>query len=293
MSARPQLFQGIDDVRACVRACRAAGESVGLVPTMGALHEGHLSLVRASRAATTRTVVTIFVNPTQFGPDEDLDSYPRTLEADLDALAALGVDAVFHPEPAVMYPDGDPFIQITPSVIDQNLCGLARPGHFQGVCTVVAKLFNIIPADKAFFGRKDAQQAAILKRMVKDLDFPIEINICPIVREEDGLAMSSRNKYLESEERAQATALSQALAIGKQAIADGERNSATLKQVMKDSLSKSELVHPEYVSIVDFNTFVDTETIGPSCLAAIAAQVGPARLIDNMLIDGDTGECEM
>jgi pantoate--beta-alanine ligase len=293
MSASPQLFKDIDGVRAYVRKCQSAGERVGLVLTMGALHEGHLSLVRASTAATTRTVVTIFVNPTQFGPGEDLSSYPRTLDADLDALADLGVDAVFHPEPAVMYPDGDPLIHVIPSVLDQNLCGLVRPGHFRGVCTVVAKLFNIIPADQAFFGRKDAQQAAILKRMAGDLNFPTQIDICPIVREGDGLAMSSRNKYLNSDERTQAVALSRALAKGKQVIAEGERNSATVIQVIKDCLSEFELVHPEYVSIVDFNTFVDTETIGSSCLAAIAAQVGPARLIDNMLIDGVTGNCEL
>jgi pantoate--beta-alanine ligase len=157
----------------------------------------------------------------------------------------------------------------------------------------VAKLFNIIPADQAFFGRKDAQQAAILKRMASDLNFPTQINICPIVREEDGLAMSSRNRYLTGDERSQAVALSKALGEGKQAIADGERNSATVIQVMKDCLSEFELVHPEYVSIVDFNTFVDTETIVPSCLAAIAAKVGSTRLIDNMLIDGASGECEL
>ncbi|MDA0836825.1 MAG: pantoate--beta-alanine ligase [Planctomycetota bacterium] len=293
MSVGPQLFEDIDGVRAYVRKCQAAGESVGIVPTMGALHEGHLSLVRASTAATTRTVVTIFVNPTQFSPDEDLASYPRTLEADLNALSGLAVDAVFHPGPEEMYPDGDALIHVVPSVLDKNLCGLVRPGHFRGVCTVVAKLFNIIPADQAFFGRKDAQQAAILKRMANDLNFPIRINICPIVREADGLAMSSRNKYLNSDERMQAVALSRALAKGKQVIADGEQSSASVIKVMRDCLAEFVLVQPEYVSIVDFDTFVDAETIGPSCLAALAAQVGPARLIDNMQVNGVTGECEM
>ena len=288
----PDLLTEIEAARGFVRGCQNQGERVGLVPTMGALHEGHLSLVRAAKGSTDRVVVTIFVNPIQFGPSEDYEKYPQTLDQDRSALAGIGVDAVFAPNAKAMYPDGQPLTYVIPEGLDENLCGLARPGHFRGVCTVVAKLFNILPVDEAFFGRKDAQQAAILRRMAADLNFPMAITVCPTVREPDGLAMSSRNKYLEGDDRRRALALYRSLEQAKQLISGGERRSDAIAAAMRDVFA-SFGVEPEYVSIVSSHTMKDLDEIQSEALVAVAAEVGAARLIDNMLVKPERARFEL
>jgi len=289
----PTVFTEVDSVRHFIRDCQAQGERVGLVPTMGALHEGHLSLVRAAKKATDRVVVTIFVNPIQFGPGEDYGKYPRTLESDCAALAALDVDAVLAPTAEEMYPDGQPLTFVVPERLDQNLCGLKRPGHFRGVCTVVAKLFNACPADEAFFGRKDAQQAIIIQRMAADLNIATQVTVCPTIREPDGLAMSSRNRYLNEEERRQAIALYRSLVCSRELISRGERDCPRITEAMRKVLADYDQVEPEYVSIVDASTCEDLDRIESSALVAVAAQSGPARLIDNMLVDVEVGSFEL
>lgn len=263
-------------------------ESIGLVPTMGYLHEGHLSLVRASKNDCDRTVVSIFVNPTQFAPGEDLDTYPRDLERDLALLEPLEVDVVFVPSVEEMYPDGTP--QITTKVsgpMSDILCGASRPHFFGGVTTVVAKLFHILTPTKGFFGLKDYQQTAILKRMVKDLNFPVEIVGCPIVREEDGLAMSSRNAYLNEEERRQALSLSKGLDLAEKMIREGEKDPAVVREAVGDLLAAQEAVRTDYIEIVDGSDLRRKERIEGDVLVALAAWVGKPRLIDNRLIKCD------
>lgn len=289
----PTVFTEIESVRQFVRDCQRQGERVGLVPTMGALHEGHLSLVRAANKATDRVVVTIFVNPIQFGPSEDYGKYPRTLESDCAALAALEADAVFAPSVQEMYPDGEPRTFVVPERLDQNLCGLKRPGHFRGVCTVVTKLFNACPADEAFFGRKDAQQAIIIQRMAADLNLVTKVTVCPTIREPDGLAMSSRNQYLNEEERRQAIALYRSLVRARELISQGERDGPRITEAMREVLGAYDKVDPEYVSIVDASTCEDLERIESSALIAVAAQLGPTRLIDNMVVDAATGTFDL
>ena len=229
--ATPKLVTTATELRAAVRAARAAGCAIGLVPTMGALHEGHLSLVQASRAECGFTVATIFVNPTQFAPHEDFDKYPRTLEADLESLASCHADLVFAPRREDMYPAGCSTL-VEPPQVAQRWEGECRPGHFQGVATVVLKLFNLAQADVAFFGHKDYQQAAVIRRMVQDLNVPTEIRVCPTVREPDGLAMSSRNRYLSAGERQQAVAISRTLRLAEQMAAGGERQAAKLVEAI-------------------------------------------------------------
>lgn len=263
-------------------------ESIGLVPTMGYLHEGHLSLVRASKDACEKTVVSIFVNPTQFAPGEDLDTYPRDLERDLALLGPLDVDVVFVPSVEEMYPDGEP--QITTKVsgpMADILCGASRPHFFGGVTTVVAKLFHILTPTKGFFGLKDYQQTAILKRMVKDLNFPVEIVGCPIVREADGLAMSSRNAYLSDEERRQALSLSRGLDLAEELIRKGEKDPVVVRQAVGDLLAAQEAVRTDYIEIVDGSDLRRKERIEGDVLVALAAWVGKPRLIDNRLIKCD------
>ncbi len=289
----PVVICEIEGVRNFVLEARRRGEKVGLVPTMGAFHEGHLSLVRAAKKENDVVIVSIFVNPMQFSPGEDLESYPRDLESDLAQLTDLAVEAVFTPPDEVMYPSGSVLTCVEPQSISNNLCGLSRPGHFRGVCTVVSKLFNIIPADSAYFGRKDAQQAAIIQQMTYDLDFPIHIVVCPIVREPDGLALSSRNYYLNEEERIQAVALFRSLKYARDMIDKGERDCRPIIEGMREFFDSLDLVEPEYVSIVNPRSIDDLDRISSTALVAVAAQVGKARLIDNMLVDVKSGTFEL
>lgn len=264
-------------------AAKAAGKTVGLVPTMGALHAGHESLIRAARDACGFVIVTIFVNPTQFGPREDLSRYPRTFEADCDMCRRAGADLVFAPTVQEMYPQ--PTVSwIAPESITDMLCGAGRPGHFRGVATVVAKLFNIALPDVAFFGQKDAQQCVVIKRMAADLNFPVDIRICPTVREPDGLAMSSRNRYLVGEDRQRALCLSQALARGRELIAGGERRTQAVVEAMTAVVSATPGVGAEYVAVVDPDTLQPSADTAGAVLLALAVHVGPARLIDNVLV---------
>lgn len=272
------------EVRNQVKEWRKEGLTVGFVPTMGYLHEGHESLVKRAVAENDRVVVSIFVNPMQFGPKEDLATYPRDLEADSKLCEAAGAALIFHPEPEEMYEEA--FC----SYVDMNgltnaLCGLSRPVHFRGVCTVVNKLFNIVMPDKAYFGEKDAQQLAVVKRMVKDLDMDIEIVGCPIIREEDGLAKSSRNTYLSPEGRKQALVLSKAIFAGKQMVLDGEKNTSVVLKAMRDIIEKASMVRIDYVEMVDVNTMKSIDTIQGEILCAIAVYIGDeARLIDNFML---------
>jgi pantoate--beta-alanine ligase len=267
---------------------RTKDHALGLVPTMGALHEGHLSLVREAKRQCSPVVVSIFVNPTQFGPSEDFKKYPRTLEADRAALASLGVDYIFAPSPEEMYPAGFS----TGVVVDglsERLEGRSRPGHFRGVATVVLKLFEITQPRFAFFGRKDAQQLRIIHRMVTDLNLGVEVVDCAIVREADGLALSSRNAYLNGDERRAATALYRALDELRQAVASGERNPGRLVAAMHRLLDGEPGVKVDYADIVDADTFEPAAGLAKVCYAAIAARVGSTRLIDNTLIEPTTG----
>ena len=275
------ILKKIEEVRAQVKEWKKQGLTVGLVPTMGYLHEGHQSLIKKSVEQNDRTVVSVFVNPIQFGPNEDLESYPRDLEADAKLCEATGADIIFNPEPEEMYADGFvSFINMTG--LPNALCGLTRPIHFKGVCTVVGKLFNIVTPDRAYFGQKDAQQLAIIMRMVKDLNFDIEIVGCPIIREEDGLAKSSRNTYLSPESRKQAVILSKAIFLGKKMVEDGERDAAKIKKAMTDLINTMPLATIDYVEIVDGMTMQSIDTLKGDILCAIAVNIGgEARLIDN------------
>jgi pantoate--beta-alanine ligase len=258
-------------------------EPVGLVPTMGYLHEGHLSLVQRARQECASVVATIFVNPTQFGPNEDLDSYPRDIPKDLSLLEKAGTDLVWLPTPEVMYP---PEFQTWVSVeeVTQPLEGGRRPGHFRGVSTIVAKLFNGVMPQKAYFGQKDAQQAVVIQQMARDLNFPIEITICPIVREADGLAMSSRNSYLDPAQRQAATVLNRALHTAKSAYEAGERSGERLRQVMEAVIRAEPLVRLQYVSVADPLTLQELDIVDSDALLSMAVYVGKTRLIDNFLL---------
>jgi pantoate--beta-alanine ligase len=283
-ASTPSLVTRIDEVRAQVaEARRKTGGPVGLVPTMGSFHEGHLSLMREARADCRFVAVSIFVNPAQFGPAEDLDKYPRDLEGDLRLAADAGADLVFAPDAGEIYPEGfDTYVE--PGAAAEGMCGRSRPGHFRGVATIVAKLFNIFQPDIAYFGQKDAQQAAVVRRLVADLDFALEIRVCPIVREADGLAMSSRNAHLSGEERGQATALYDALVLARDASAAGETDAAKIRRRMRRMMGQYYLVEFEYARIVDPDTMQPVARLDRPALAAVAATVGKTRLIDNMLI---------
>ena len=275
----------VAEVREIVKGWRAAGETVGLVPTMGFLHAGHQSLIAASVKGNDRTVVSVFVNPTQFGPNEDLASYPRDLDRDAALCESTGADLIFHPEPSEMYPEG--FVTyVDMNGLTNHLCGLSRPVHFRGVCTVVSKLFNIVQPDRAYFGQKDAQQLAVVKRFVKDLNMPLEIVGCPIVREEDGLAMSSRNTYMNEEERKAALILSQSIRLGEQMVKDGERSAAAVKSAMTSLIESEPMAEIDYVEVVDGLTMESVETIKGEILCAIAVKINnKVRLIDNFIAD--------
>ena len=257
--------------------------SLGFVPTMGYLHEGHLSLVRAARAENACVAVSIFVNPTQFGPAEDLAKYPRDLQRDLELLRSVGADLVWTPDPAEIYP-GDFQTWVTVEQVTRHLEGAIRPGHFRGVTTIVAKLFNVMQPDRAYFGQKDAQQAAVIQRMVRDLNFPIDVRVCPIVREPDGLAMSSRNIYLNPAERQAATVLSRALQSARSAYLAGERSAERLRQAALDVFQAEPLARVQYVSVADRDSLEELETVTNAALISTAATVGATRLIDNLVI---------
>lgn len=279
--------QWISDPRAIYTAvieAKRAGRRVGLVPTMGNLHEGHLSLVRRAKAECDLVVVTIFVNPIQFAAGEDFDRYPRTPEEDGQLCAQEGVDFIFAPTTETMYPPGScTRVQVTG--LEEPLCGQNRPGHFVGVATVVAKLFNLVPADIAYFGRKDYQQATLLKRMAADLNFPIELVLCPTIREEDGLARSSRNAYLTPEQRTQAPVLYRALQLAQDLVGQGERSAAVVRQKMVDLISNQPLAQIDYVELVDPETLQPVTDLDRPTLAAVAVRFGNARLIDNDTLD--------
>jgi len=278
-----RILRTIAEARAAVAGLRSQSRTIGLVPTMGALHEGHLSLVRAAKAACDAVVVSLFVNPTQFGPNEDFSKYPRTFENDCALLQAEGADLLFAPDASEMYPAGaQTFVEV--EQISNRLDGQSRPGHFRGVATVVAKLFNIVTPDQAFFGQKDAAQVAVLRRMVRDLNFDLELVVCPIVREPDGLAMSSRNRYLSAEDRKHALVLSRALRAIEQQIAAGFLDSASLIAAGRAVVAEEPAVRLDYFSIVDPDTLEDRPDVGSGALIAVAAWVGLARLIDNLLI---------
>lgn len=278
-----KIVSTIEEVRAQVREWKKEGKTVGFVPTMGYLHEGHASLMDAA-GENDKVVVSIFVNPMQFGPNEDLASYPRDLEHDAKVCEAHGVDLIFHPTPEEMY--GDNFYSyVDMDVLTKELCGLSRPVHFRGVCTVVAKLFNIVAPDKAYFGQKDAQQLAVIKRMVKDLNMPLTIVGCPIIREEDGLAKSSRNTYLSPEERKAALVLSRSIFLGKKMVEQGEKDCKKIKEAMTAEIEKEPLAKIDYVKIVDLSTMQQVETTEHGVLAAIAVYIGKTRLIDNFMTE--------
>ena len=274
----------IKEVREKVNAWKKEGLSEGFVPTMGYLHEGHQSLIKRAVEENDRVVVSIFVNPMQFGPTEDLDSYPRDLEKDSALCEATGANLIFHPEPEEMYTDGFcSFVDMTG--LTEELCGLSRPVHFRGVCTVVSKLFHIVSPDRAYFGQKDAQQLAIIKRMVIDLNMDIEIIGCPIIREEDGLAKSSRNTYLSAEERKAALILSSTIRLGEEMVKKGETDAATVLDSMKKQIETEPMAKIDYVKIVDALTMQQIETIDRPILCAMAVYIGKTRLIDNFMTE--------
>lgn len=267
-----------------LRAARLSLDGiVGLVPTMGYLHEGHLSLVSRAKAENKHVIVTIFVNPTQFGPTEDLSKYPRDLERDLNLLRPLGVDLVWTPTAEIMYPPGyQTWVEV--DALTKGLEGAMRPGHFRGVTTVVAKLFNATQAHKAYFGQKDAQQAAVIRRMALDLNFPLEVIVCPTTREADGLAMSSRNKYLSETERKAATILFRALSSAKGLFESGEKNAEKLREKMKEVLALEPLAQMQYVSCADYDSLEELNVVSGKALLSMAVYFGKTRLIDNFVI---------
>ena len=257
--------------------------TVGLVPTMGYLHEGHLSLIRRAKAECDHVVVSIFVNPTQFGANEDLAKYPRDLERDLSLIEPFGVDLVWTPTPEIMYPTGyQTWVEV--EAMTRPLEGAVRPTHFKGVTTVVAKLFNATQAHKAYFGQKDAQQVAVIRQMVWDLNFPLEVVVCSTVREADGLAMSSRNKYLEGESRQAATILFRALTAAKEMYQTGERDAEVLREKMKEVLGTEPLAQVQYVSCADYNTLEELDVVKGKTLLSMAVLIGKTRLIDNFVL---------
>ncbi|MGN1378488.1 MAG: pantoate--beta-alanine ligase [Dorea sp.] len=268
----------IKETRELVKAWKKEGLSVGLVPTMGYLHEGHASLIRRCREENDRVVVSVFVNPTQFGPNEDLEAYPRDFKRDSELCESLGTDLIFHPDPEEMYIDPHAFVSI--DTLSDTLCGKTRPIHFKGVCTVVSKLFNIVQPDNAYFGQKDAQQLAIIRKMVQDLNFDIRIVGCPIIREDDGLAKSSRNTYLNPAERQAALCLSRAVKKGQELITEGCSADSVLTP-MKELIAAEPLAKIDYVSMVDALTMQPVDTVSKSVLVAMAVYIGKTRLIDN------------
>lgn len=278
-----KIVETINEVRERVKEWKKQGLTIGLVPTMGYLHEGHQSLMDAARKENDKVVVSIFVNPMQFGPTEDLAEYPRDLDHDAKVCESAGVDLVFHPEPEEMYePDFCSFVDMTG--LTEGLCGKTRPIHFRGVCTVVNKLFNIVQPDRAYFGQKDGQQLAVVRRMVRDLNMDIEIVGCPIVREEDGLAKSSRNTYLSPEERKAALILSKTIALGEE-LAKTEKDAGKVVAAMKENIETEPLAKIDYVEAVDAVSMAPVNTLEGECMLAVAVYIGKTRLIDNTLLN--------
>jgi pantoate--beta-alanine ligase len=283
-----KIADTISNTRLLIDAARKDGKTIGLVPTMGALHIGHISLIETAKQMTGFVAVSIFVNPTQFGPSEDFGNYPRPFEEDAKICKELGVDLIFAPSVEQMYPSQNT-TWVNVEQITNSLCGRSRPGHFRGVATVCTKLFNIVRPDIAFFGQKDAQQVVVIKRMVSDLNMPLKIQVCPIVREEDGLAVSSRNKYLTSTERKDAPLLYESLQKAEQLIKAGVKDSEKIIAEMQKIVAQSKLLQPEYIEVVNPETLQsEDEIIGP-VLIAVAARLGSARLIDNILVDNKAG----
>ena len=279
-----KIVETVAEVREQVKAWRKEGLTVGLVPTMGYLHEGHQSLIAKACAQNDRVVVSVFVNPTQFGPNEDLESYPRDLKHDAALCESTGAALIFHPTPEEMYPKGFcSFVDM--DVLTKELCGLSRPVHFRGVCTVVSKLLHIVQPDKAYFGEKDAQQLAVIRRMVLDLNMNVEIVGCPIVRESDGLAKSSRNTYLSAEERKAALILSKSIALGKKMAEDGEKDTTTIVKAMTKLIETEPLAKIDYVKAVDGLTMQQIKEVKKPMLVAIAVYIGKTRLIDNFNLE--------
>jgi pantoate--beta-alanine ligase len=280
-----KVCHSIDEVRAASRTGRRAGKGLGLVPTMGALHEGHLSLVRAAKAQCDLVVVSIFVNPLQFGPNEDLAKYPRNFDRDRELLAKEGVDFIFAPRVEEMYP-ADAVTYVTVEGLSDKLCGRSRSGHFRGVTTVVSKLFNIVEPDRAFFGQKDAAQSTIIRCMVRDLNIPVQVVVCPIVREPDGLAMSSRNSYLDPPQRKSALGLYRSLTAVQGRFDQGERKAHALIEAGKQTFMHEPLVRLDYFEIVDPETLDPVDDLSRGGLVAVAAFVSNVRLIDNIVLRG-------
>ncbi|MBS5988548.1 pantoate--beta-alanine ligase [Anaerococcus hydrogenalis] len=277
-----KVIKKIDELREILKDFKKEGKSIGLVPTMGFLHKGHASLIRKAVSENDVVVVSDFVNPIQFGPNEDLEAYPRDINADSKLCEDLGADFIFNPEPSEMYHDKKAFVDI--NGLSDNLCGARREGHFRGVCTVCTKLFNIVGPNRAYFGQKDAQQLAIIKKLVFDLNIPVEIVACPIVREDDGLAMSSRNTYLSTDERKAALCLSKAIFEGEKMA----NNGASVKEVlgkMEEIISSEKLAKIDYISAVDLETIEDVENFDKDTLVAIAVYIGKTRLIDNFIYE--------
>ncbi|MBS4889306.1 MAG: pantoate--beta-alanine ligase [Anaerococcus vaginalis] len=277
-----KVIKKIDELKEVLKDFKKEGKSIGLVPTMGFLHKGHASLIKKAVSENDIVVVSDFVNPIQFGPNEDLEAYPRDISADSKLCEDLGADFIFNPEPSEMYHDKKAFVDI--EGLSDNLCGARRAGHFRGVCTVCTKLFNIVGPDRAYFGQKDAQQLSIIKKLVFDLNIPVEIVACPIVREDDGLAMSSRNTYLSADERKAALCLSKAIFEGEKMA----NNGASVKEVlekMKEIISSEKLAKIDYISAVDLETIKDVDNFNKDTLVAIAVYIGKTRLIDNFIYE--------
>lgn len=279
-----KIFRTVKEMQDFASEQKKAGKVIGLVPTMGALHEGHLTLMRTAKAKCDVVIASVFVNPTQFGPNEDYDAYPRRFDEDCKKLESVGVDAVFHPEPAEMYPEGYCTYVNVDGDITHKLCGAQRPIHFRGVATVVTKLMNITRADEAFFGQKDAQQVVVVRRFVSDLNIPVHINMVPIVREPSGLARSSRNAYLSPKEKEAALVLSRSLRKAKEAYEGGEKNVEKLKSMVTKEIQCEPMASIDYVDLFTFPALKPIETVDQECLLAIAVRIGKTRLIDNVIL---------
>lgn len=279
-----KILRTQQDIKDFSKEMKKEGKTIGLVPTMGCLHEGHLTLMRAAKKTDDVVIASVFVNPVQFGPNEDFDAYPRTFEADCEKLESVGVDAVFHPEPSEMYPAGYCTYVNVEGDITHKLCGARRPGHFRGVATVVTKLMNLSRADDAFFGQKDAQQVVVIHRFVDDLDIPVTLHMVPICREETGLARSSRNRYLSPEEKKAALILSQSLKKAQDAYDKGEKDVETLKSIVRTNLETEPLARVDYVDLFSFPALLPLEKVDQKSLLAIAVYIGKTRLIDNVIL---------
>ncbi|MFZ5986209.1 MAG: pantoate--beta-alanine ligase [Bacillota bacterium] len=279
-----RVIETISDLKALIRSQKKAGKTIGFIPTMGYLHEGHLSLVKVSRQHNDITIMSIFVNPTQFGPNEDFDKYPRDMESDFYKAESAGVDIIFAPGVSEIYPEGyRTYVNV--EGITEVLCGKSRPGHFRGVTTIVNKLFNLVEPDRAYFGQKDAQQVAVIRKMVRDLNMNLEIVTCPIVRESDGLAMSSRNVYLSEDDRKSAVILSKSLFGAEELVRDGERKKDNVVKFIKSMIETENRAQIDYVEVINADTLEEIEILDGRVLIALAVKFGSTRLIDNVVLE--------